>query len=81
MKEKNVNSNDPHRIWKNMSLNPLTPVEERAKYAVWDYPISDKYTKMLGQMYQAGMPNRYEEGVARTRNSRSAQEGFAFIGR
>ena len=63
-----------------MSLNPLTTPEDRAKYAVWDYPISDKYTKMLAQMYQAKMPETYDEGVRRTRQSRSAQEGFAFIG-
>jgi ionotropic glutamate receptor len=35
---------------------------------------------MLAQMYQAGMPKNYEEGVMRTKASRSAQEGFAFIG-
>lgn len=70
-----------YQIWKNMSLNPMTPPEERAAYAVWDYPISDKYTKILAQMYQAGMPRSYEEGVRRTRASKSAQEGFAFIGK
>lgn len=33
-----------------MSLNDsLTPVE-RSKLAVWDYPVSDKYTKMWQAM-------------------------------
>lgn len=63
-----------------MSLGTQYTPEERAKYAVWDYPISDKYTKMLAQMYQAQMPESYDEGVRRVRESRSAQEGFAFIG-
>lgn len=69
-----------YEIWKDMALNATRyDAVERAKYAVWDYPISDKYTKMLAQMYQAGMPASYEEGVWRTKSSRSAQEGFAFV--
>lgn len=68
-----------YQIWKNMSLNPMTPEADRAAYAVWAYPISDKYTKILAQMYQAGMPRSYEEGVRRVLKSKSAQEGFAFI--
>ena len=34
------------RIWKDMALNDsLTPVE-KSKLAVWDYPVSDKFTKV-----------------------------------
>ena len=68
-----------YQIWKNMSLNMNLSPAERSKYSVWDYPISDKYTKMLGQMYQAKMPKSYAEGVRRVRESPSAQEGFAFV--
>lgn len=68
-----------YQIWKNMSLNMNLTPEERSKYAVWDYPIGDKFTKMLGQMYQAKMPKSYAEGVKRVLDSPSAQEGFAFV--
>lgn len=62
-----------------MSLNDsLTPLE-RSKLAVWDYPVSDKYTKMWQAMTEAGMPNGLEEGLARIRNSTSASEGFALL--
>lgn len=61
-----------YEIWKDMSLNDsLSPVE-RSKLAVWDYPVSDKYTKMWQAMQEAGLPNTLEEAVARVRNSTSA---------
>lgn len=51
-----------YEIWKDMSLNDsLTPVE-RSKLAVWDYPVSDKYTKMWQAMQEAGLPNTLEQG-------------------
>jgi ionotropic glutamate receptor len=68
-----------YQIWKNMSLNQGLSEETRAQFTVWDYPISNKYTKILAQMHQAGMPKSYEDGVNRVRRSKSAQEGFAFI--
>lgn len=61
-----------YEIWKDMSLNDsLTPVE-RSKLAVWDYPVSDKYTKMWQAMQEAGLPNTLEQAVERVRNSTSA---------
>lgn len=61
-----------YEIWKDMSLNDsLSPVE-RSKLAVWDYPVSDKYTKMWQAMQEAGLPNTLEEAVARVRNSTPA---------
>lgn len=68
-----------YETWKDMSLNDsLTPVE-RSKLAVWDYPVSDKYTKMWQAMQEAGLPNSLEEAVERVRNSSTAS-GFAFLG-
>lgn len=53
-----------YEIWKDMSLNDtLTPVE-RSKLAVWDYPVSDKYTKMWQAMQEAGLPNTLEQGAS-----------------
>lgn len=68
-----------YEIWKDMSLNDsLSPVE-RSKLAVWDYPVSDKYTKIWQAMQEAGLPHSLEEAVAKVRNSTTAS-GFAFVG-
>lgn len=56
-----------YEIWKDMSLNDsLTPVE-RSKLAVWDYPVSDKYTKMWQAMQDANLPSSLEEAVGKVR--------------
>ena len=34
------------RVWKDMSLDNTISEFERSKLAVWDYPVSDKYTKV-----------------------------------
>lgn len=62
-----------------MSLNDSLSDVERAKLAVWDYPVSDKYTKMWQAMKEAGLPNTLEEAVARVRGKDSSQS-FAFLG-
>lgn len=68
-----------YEIWKDLSLNDsLTPLE-RSKLAVWDYPVSDKYTKMWQAMQEAQLPLTLEDAVARVRNSTTAT-GFAFLG-
>ncbi|CAN7937960.1 unnamed protein product, partial [Ixodes hexagonus] len=66
-------------IWKNMSLDDTLSDEERAKLAVWDYPVSDKYTKIWWTMKEAMMPEEFDEGVRRVKASKGSQEGFAFI--
>lgn len=63
-----------------MSLNDSLSDVERAKLAVWDYPVSDKYTKMWQAMNEAGLPNTLDEAVERVRKSRSSSEGFAYLG-
>ncbi|RZC36456.1 glutamate receptor ionotropic, kainate 2, partial [Asbolus verrucosus] len=69
-----------YEIWKDMSLNDSLSEVERAKLAVWDYPVSDKYTKMWQAMKEAELPNTLEEAVERVRASRSSSEGFAYLG-
>ncbi|XP_066943242.1 ionotropic receptor 25a [Macrobrachium rosenbergii] len=69
-----------YEIWKDMSLNDSMSEVERAKLAVWDYPVSDKYTKMWQSMQEAGLPMTMESAVERVRKSTSSSEGFAFIG-
>lgn len=63
-----------------MSLNESLSDVERAQLAVWDYPVSDKYTKMWQAMKEAGLPNSLEEAVERVLNSSSSSEGFAYLG-
>ena len=70
----------PCRIWKDMSLNDSLSDLERSKLAVWDYPVSDKYTKMWQSMKEAGLPMKFDEALARVRESPSSSEGFAFLG-
>ena len=64
-----------------MSLNDSLSDVERAKLAVWDYPVSDKYTKIWQAMTEAGFPETLEEAVERVMKSKSSSEGFAFIGK
>lgn len=46
-----------YEIWKDMTLNDsLTPLE-RSKLAVWDFPVSDKYSKIWQTMQEAGLVN------------------------
>jgi len=68
-----------YNIWKDMSLNDSLSAVDRSKLAVWDYPVSDKYSKMWQAMQEAKMPNSLEDAVIRVRNSTSAA-GFAFLG-
>lgn len=64
-----------------MSLDDSLNETERAKLAVWDYPVSDKYTKIWWTMQETGMPTTFEEGVAKVLNAKTNQDGFAFIGK
>ncbi|XP_011312741.1 glutamate receptor ionotropic, kainate 2 [Fopius arisanus] len=71
-----------YEIWKDMSLNDSLTDVERAQLAVWDYPVSDRYTKMFQAMKEAGFPTSKEEAVRRVRKEivNSSQTEFAFIG-
>ncbi|KAF8790580.1 Ionotropic receptor 25a like protein [Argiope bruennichi] len=68
-----------YEIWKNMSLDDSLNETERAKLAVWDYPVSDKYTKIWWTMKETGMPKTFDEGIEKVLASKGSQEGFAFI--
>ncbi|KAE8742923.1 Ionotropic receptor 25a [Frankliniella occidentalis] len=67
-------------IWKDMSLNDSLSEVERAKLAVWDYPVGDKYTKMWQAMLDAKMPEDLDAAVKRVRSSVSSSDGFAYLG-
>jgi len=64
-----------------MSLNDSLSDVERAKLAVWDYPVSDKYTKMFQAMKEAGFPKNIDEALKRIRREdQYASNEFAYIG-
>lgn len=65
-----------------MSLNDSLPDVERAKLAVWDYPVSDKYTKMFQTMKdgEGHFPKSMEHALAKVRNSTKGATEFALIG-
>ncbi|KAL0108697.1 hypothetical protein PUN28_014089 [Cardiocondyla obscurior] len=70
-----------YEIWKDMSLNDSLSDIERAKLAVWDYPVSDKYTKMFQAMKEAGFPPDIDTALKRIRRlDEYANNEFAFIG-
>ena len=68
------------RVWKDLSLDESTSEYERAKLAVWDYPVTDKYTRIWDGMKEATLPQTYEEALERVRHSPSQSTGFALIG-
>ena len=63
-----------------MSLNDSLDQVERAKLAVWDYPVSDKFTNMWAAMEDSKFPKNFEDAINRIKNPPSDNEDFAFIG-
>ena len=56
----------------------------RAMLAVWDYPVSDKYTKILQNIRKVkegvpAMPASLEEARVRVQASPTEKRGFALI--
>ena len=66
-------------VWKDLSLDDTISEYERAKLAVWDYPVTDKYTKIWDTMNEAELPSTFEEALERVRHSPSQSAGFALI--
>ncbi|XP_012287489.1 ionotropic receptor 25a [Orussus abietinus] len=69
-----------YEIWKDMSLNDSLSDVERAKLAVWDYPVSDKYTKMFQSMKDSGFPKDLDSALERVRRIGNNSDEFAFVG-
>ena len=68
------------RVWKDLSLEDSSSKYEREKLAVWDYPVTDKYTRIWDGMKEATLPQTFEEALERVRHSPSQSTGFALIG-
>ncbi|CAG7815216.1 unnamed protein product, partial [Allacma fusca] len=69
-----------YEIWKDMSLNDSMSDYERSQLAVWDYPVSDKFTKMWQAMQENEPPDTFEGAILRVRGDESKEDGFAFLG-
>ncbi|KAF8356358.1 glr-7, partial [Pristionchus pacificus] len=66
-----------YNIWKDMSLNESMTPRERSRLAVWDYPVSDKFTNMWRYMTESGLPEDLDDAINRVLTT---PDGFAFIG-
>lgn len=67
-----------------MSLNDSMSDYERSQLAVWDYPVSDKFTKMWQAMLENTPPKTFEDAVQRVRGKQEGgkeTDGFAFLGK
>lgn len=65
-----------------MSLNDSMSDYERSQLAVWDYPVSDKFTKMWQAMQENSPPTDFQLAVERVRgNDSKTNDGFAFLGK
>uniref|UniRef100_A0AC35U534 PBPe domain-containing protein n=1 Tax=Rhabditophanes sp. KR3021 TaxID=114890 RepID=A0AC35U534_9BILA len=66
-----------YNIWKEMSLNESLNTMDRARLAVWDYPVSDKFSNLWKIMQESKLPENTEKAIERVLTS---ENGFAFIG-
>ena len=62
-----------------MTLENNITEYERAKLAVWDYPVSDKYTKIWQNINKGRMPASLEEARVMVQASPAQKRGFALI--
>lgn len=67
-----------YKIWEDRVLNESLSTTDRSKLAVWDYPLSQKYTKFWNLMHETGLPQTMEEAVTRVQASTQAS-GFALL--
>ncbi|CAG7722783.1 unnamed protein product [Allacma fusca] len=75
-----------YEAWKDMSLNDSLSDFDRSVLAVWEYPVSDKYTKIWQAILENGPPPTAEDAVVKVRskevdpNSDDQPEDFAWLG-
>ncbi|XP_066584759.1 ionotropic receptor 25a-like [Prorops nasuta] len=68
-----------YRVWRDLSLNESLSAFERSRFTVWDYPIDDKYIKILQSMKEVKFVGSNEEALARIRKEEGRAEDFALI--
>lgn len=68
-----------HATWWDMNFIDSMSKSERSQLAVWDFPVTTKYTKLWSVIRSTGMPSTIQEGVERVRKS-TPDDGFALLG-
>ncbi|XP_074657321.1 ionotropic receptor 25a-like [Tubulanus polymorphus] len=63
-------------MWKEISLRKEATASELAKYAVWEYPLGEKYTDIWKVMNRTGFVKSSEEGMRLVKESKGK---FAFL--
>ncbi|WKY17300.1 hypothetical protein Q1695_001700 [Nippostrongylus brasiliensis] len=66
-----------YTIWREMSLNESMSHRNRSRFAIWDYPVSDKFTNMWRYIQESTLPSNIDEAIERVLHSKN---GFAYIG-
>lgn len=54
-----------YEIWKEMSYGNDSESSKRSRYAVWDYPLPDRYKVIWQNMEETGFVNSSGEGIER----------------
>lgn len=65
-----------NELWKNMSLNDSLPQYERSQYAIFQYPIGNKYSRLWASFQKFGFAKNYKDALNRVKNT---AKPFAFI--
>ena len=67
------------RTWKDMSLDPTITEKQRAMLAVWDYPVSDKWTRIWQEVLNRdeGAPESIQDALDLVRDE---DKPFAWLG-
>jgi len=66
--------------WKEIAMNESLTQNERSDLAIWDYPVSRKWTKLWDRVRSSGPPADLEEAFGRIQASPKLYKGFAYIG-
>lgn len=62
-------------------MNDDLEEDERAQLAVWDYPISDRFTKIWAAMTEAVAHVGYNEAIYKVKSSSNdTRDGHALVG-
>ena len=48
--------------------------------AVWDYPVSDKYTRIWQAMQATVLPMSFQEALDKVLNANADEDDFALLG-
>jgi len=74
-----------YEMWKQMSLDNTITEWERRKLDVWDYPVSDRFTKIWAKFFETmsndtwGIYDSMDHALELVRSSPGKRDGYAVI--